>query len=184
VTNLAPDPGRVAYFEAAGWRAYYEHRWLKVLVLLIRMCQEQFQIVFPWSLLAAYYATRAAIAWVPTEHDECKVLRYYTRFYRLARRYSGRPFDPEQVAALELRYNDDHRRLVLQEDKGPLIATMVALHSALFYRPGDEVRESAEWRVKAMNRCDAIVHGQSTDIDGDWRLVEEDLRRCYASVLG
>jgi hypothetical protein len=175
-------PARVAYFEANGWRAYYEHRWWKVLLLLVRLCQEQFHIPFPRSLVAAYYATRAAAAWVPVQHDERKVLRFYERFYRLAQRYSTTPFDPVQVAALELRYNDDHRRLTFEADKGPLLETMVALHAALFCLPTEQVRESAEWRVSAMNRCDQIVHGQSSDIERDWTAVEEDLRRCYAAL--
>ena len=54
------DPDRVAHFEAAGWRAYYERDWLRLLRLLVAVSQEQFRIPFPRSLLAAYHVTRAA----------------------------------------------------------------------------------------------------------------------------
>jgi hypothetical protein len=97
------DPDRIAYFEAAGWRAYYDRAWLKLLKLIVQLSQEQFRIPFPLSLLAAYYIVRASVAWVPLDHDEAVVRDYYARFYRLARRFSGLRFDPERVAALELR---------------------------------------------------------------------------------
>src|SRR2546429_4048010 len=98
------DPERVAYFEAAGWRAYYDHKWLKMLLLLVRLCQEQFHIPFPMSLIAAYYTTRASLAWVPIDHDGHKVQAYLEKFYRVARRYSGLVYDVSRVAALELQY--------------------------------------------------------------------------------
>ncbi len=30
-TTFKFNPERVAYFEAAGWRAYYDHKWIKML---------------------------------------------------------------------------------------------------------------------------------------------------------
>ena len=107
-------PERVAYFEAAGWRAYYDHKWLKMLRLLVLFCQEEFHIPFPQSLAAAYYTTRASLAWAPVEHDEHKVLRYLVKFYRVARRYSGLHYEVKRVAALELQYFEVHRRLFWQ----------------------------------------------------------------------
>ena len=37
------DPNRVAYAEAAGWRAYYDHRWPKMLQLMMELSRQQFQ---------------------------------------------------------------------------------------------------------------------------------------------
>ena len=88
------NPERIAYLESAGWRAYYDRDWPKLLHLLVTLCQEQFRIPFPTSLLAAYYVTRAAAAWAPVDHDEEKVKTYYAKFYRLARRDSALNFDP------------------------------------------------------------------------------------------
>ena len=35
------DPDRVAYYEAHGWRAYYDRDWPKLLRLMIGMNQDQ-----------------------------------------------------------------------------------------------------------------------------------------------
>src|SRR5215472_6621329 len=123
------DPERIAYLEAESWRAYYERRWGRLLRLLVTLCQEQFHIPFPLSVVAAYYATRAASAWAPQHHDDRAVQTWYTRFYRLARRYSGLRFDPREAAALELEYTDVHRRLVGVEDKSAFVDTLTRLHA-------------------------------------------------------
>ncbi|HEX2037396.1 MAG TPA: SRPBCC family protein [Chloroflexota bacterium] len=176
------DPHRVAAFEAAGWRAYYDRNWPRLLWLIVRLSQEQFRIPFPVSLLAAYHVTRAAMAWAPLDHDERRVREHYAAFYRLARRYSGLAFDPAQVAELELRYNDVHRRLVGQADKSEFLATMAALHRATFGLTPEAARESAAWRVLANNTVDRITGGTSTDVEGDWLQIEDYLRRCYRTI--
>lgn len=176
------NPARIAYYEATGWRAYYERDWLKLLRLVVGLCQEQFHIPFPRSLLASYYVTRASFAWVPVDHDEQTVLKFYEKFYQVARHYSGLHFDPVQVARLELRYNDDHRRLSGNPNKREFIQTMTELHSAVFGISLERASLSAELRVLANNTVDLITSKTSTDVAGDWRKLEEYLRQCYTSI--
>jgi hypothetical protein len=177
------DPDRVAYHETEGWRAYYDRKWPRLLWLLVGLCHQQFRIPWLQALLAAYYATRASVAWVPLDHDEAKVLHYYECFYRLARRYSGLHFDPPRAAKLELRYNDDHRRLVDAEEKSALLQTLTELHSELFGLDAAAVAESARYRLEALNAVDRITSKRSTDVDEDWRAVDDNLRLCYRSVV-
>lgn len=181
-TRFRMNPTRIAYYEANGWRAYYDHRWLKMLWLIVALCQEEFHIPFPFSLLAAYYTTRASIAWVPVDHDERKVLLYLEKFYRIAKRYSGLHFDPAQVAELEFRYFDVHRRLVGASDKSEFIQTLVDLHSALFGISPAQAQTSAELRVLAAERVDLITSHTSAHPESDWLKLEDDLRQCYASI--
>jgi len=176
------DPDQVAYFEAHGWRAYYDHAWFRLLSLIVRLCQAQFHIPFPISLLAAYYVTRAAAAWAPVDHDMAKAQMFYERFYRIARRYSGLTFDPAKAGALELEYNDIHRRLSGKPDKTEFIRTMIDLHSTLFGITPEEARESAELRVQANNTVDLITSHTSTDPEADWIKLEDELRQCYRSI--
>ncbi len=176
------NPERVAYFEATGWRAYYDRQWFKLLRLVVGLCQEEFHIPFPMSLLAAYYVTRASIAWAPVDHDERVVQQFYEKFYRLARRYSGLQFDAARVAALELQYNDVHRRLSGKPDKTEFIETMTQLHSAIFGISPGQARESAELRVLANNTVDLITSKTSADPESDWAKLEDYLRQCYRSI--
>ncbi len=181
-TTFSMNPERVAYYEAAGWRAYYDRKWLRMLRLLLQFLQEQFHIPFPISLLAAYYTTRASRLWVPMDHDEQKVLAYLTKFYGVARRHSGLRYDVKEVARLELRYFEVHRRLSGKPEKEEFLQTLIDLHSAIFALPPEAVRESAQWRLKAANIVDLITSRTSTNIEGDWRALEEYLRRCYSSI--
>jgi hypothetical protein len=177
------DPERVAHFEAAGWRAYYDHRWLDVLRLMVQLCQEQFHIPFPLSLLAAYHVARASIAWAPAQNDPRTTRRQLWRFYRLARRYSGLTFDPPRAAQLELRYWAEHRRLVGQADKTAFLDALTDLHAHLFHLSPEAARESAEYRVRASNTVDRITGHHSDDEERDWRSLEDDLVQCYRSVV-
>jgi hypothetical protein len=177
------QPERVAYFEAAGWKAYYDRKWLKMLRLLVFLCQEQFHIPFPQSLVAAYYTTRASLAWVPVEHDEHTVLAYLEKFYGVARRYSGLHYDVKRVASLEFQYFDVHRRLSGKGEKEELLQTLIALHSALFGLTSEQARESAEWRLLAANTVDLITTRTSTDVEGDWSKLEAYLQKAYGSIV-
>ena len=181
-TTFSLNPDRVVYFEAAGWRAYYDHKWIKMLRLIVGLCQEQFHIPFPNSLRAGYYTTRASAAWVPVDHDEQKVLRYLEKFYQVARRYSGLRFDPSRVALLELQYFDVHRRLAGNPEKEEFLQTLIDLHSAIFGISPEQAKESAEWRLLAASTVDLITSHTSADVEGDWKKLEEYLRLCYRSI--
>ena len=127
-------------------------------------------------------ATRAASAFAPVRHYTRVVQASYARFYRLARRYSGLHFDPDQVAALELEYNVVHRALVGVPDKSAFVDTMTRLHAALFDLSAEQARASAEERVLASNLVDRITGGQSLDKAADWAQIRAALQRCYRSI--
>jgi hypothetical protein len=176
------DPDAVAYCEVAGWKAYYDHDWLKLLQLIVGLCQSQFRIPFPVSLLAAYYTVRASVAWVPKNHDAELIRWNLERFYRAARRYSGLAFDPARADALELTYSDIHRRLSGQLDKTKFVQIITDLHAEVFGLTPEKASESADRRVEANNILDTITSKQSPDPDADWRRCEDCLRQCYRSI--
>ena len=182
MTTFEFNPDRVAYHEVAGWKAYYDHAWFKLLRLVVALVQEQFRIPFPVSLLAAYYTTRASVAWVPVDHDLNVVRAYLEKFYRLARRYSGLEFDPVQAAALETQYWIVHRELSGKPDKAAFVQAMIDLHSDLFGISKEQARESGEERVQANIILDTITGKTSQNPDADWLKCEEHLRRCYGSI--
>jgi len=110
------------------------------------------------------------------------VLNYLRKFYRVARRYSGLQFDARCVAALELCYFEVHRRLSGHPEKEEFLQALVDLHSAIFGLTPEQARESAKLRLMAATTVDLITSNSSTNIEGDWAKLEEDLRRCYRSI--
>ena len=119
---------------------------------------------------------------MPVDHDKQKVLRYLEKFYQVARRYSGLKFDPSRVALLELQYFDVHRRLAGNPEKEEFLQTLIDLHSAIFGISPEQAKESAEWRLLAATTVDLITSHTSTDVEGDWKKLEEYLRLCYRSI--
>ena len=176
------DPSAVAYYEVEGWKAYYDHNWLRLLRLLLQLVQVQFRIPFPQSIAAAYYVTRASAAWVPKDHQAATIEAYLRKFYQLARRYSGLKYDVERAAALELQYWEVHRRLVGQPDKTDFIDTMIQLHAVVFGLSEADARESAELRVEANNVLDTITGRTTADPAADWLRCQALLDACYSSI--
>ena len=176
------DPSKVAHYEVEGWKAYYDRNWLRLLNLIVSLAQAQFRIPFPYSLLAAYYITRASVAFVPKEHNAARVSAYMEKFYQLARRYSGLRFDARQAAVLESDYWEVHRRLVGQTDKTAFIDALTALHAAVFDLSLAQAHPSGELRVEANNVLDTITSRTSPDPARDWLRCEDLLTQCYGSI--
>ncbi len=176
------DPWLVAHLEAAGWRAYYNRDWWRMLRILIQICRQQFKMPWPMACTGAYYATRAAIAWVPTDHNLERVRAYYTKFYRLARRYCGLDFDATEVARLEVEYSEVHRQLSGQPDKSEFVRVLTELHAAVFGLSLNQAHESAEWRVEANNTVDLITNHTSANPAEDWAKLENYLHSCYQAI--
>ncbi len=176
------DPDRIASLEAAGWRAYYDHQWGKLLSLIATLNHEQFHIPMPLAYVAAYHIARASIAWVPVDHDLELVHAHLVHFYRMARRYSGLHFEPTRAAARELDYWVVHRQLIDASDKSAFVTALAALHAELFGEPADGMRESAGWRVVANNTVDRITSGSSSNPEFDWLQIQDELTRCYRSI--
>lgn len=181
-TSTRFDPDRIARYEVAGWRAYYDRRWPALLQLTVAICQEQFRIPFPLSLAAAYQIVRASVAWVPIDHDLDRVRAALVRFYTLAARYAPLDFAPERVAAAEMRYWTINRELAGGRDEPRLHDALARLHDALFDLGDAAARESATWRVRALVALDRITGGTTRDAEADWREAEAALRRCYQII--
>ena len=175
-------PGQLADYEAKGWEAYYQHNWLKFFWLITQVGKQQFKLPLWRAFQAAYYIARASAEWAKKVNRPEMVLAYITRYYRLARRYSGMSFDPNIVAELEEAYWDVHRRLVGKPDKTEFIETLTRLHSALFELTPEQARPSANARVLANNTIDEIIRKETTDLNKSWADLRSYLYECYSSI--
>src|SRR5438552_9199524 len=83
------DPDRLAYLEVAGLRAYYDHKWMRMLKLVVQLMHEQFHLSWLRAIQASYYMTYASIAWAPLDNKPEVTRRYIHKFYDLAARYGA-----------------------------------------------------------------------------------------------
>jgi hypothetical protein len=180
------DPERLAYLEVAGLRAYYDHKWFLMLRLVLQLMHEQFGLSWLRAVQAAYYTTRASVAWAPKDNDPGTTRRFIRKFYKCAAKYGTlADFDPTKVGDLEFIYWDLHRQYSgkPENEKEAYIDCLVNLHSILFSLPADAVRESAIERARGTDAIDLVTGKRSVDIEGDWRRAEEHLGKAYRSVV-
>ncbi len=188
-TDFRFDPDKVAYYEKAGWEAYYDRKWLRAFRLMVQINREQFAMSLPLALAAALDVVQASIAFAPIDNDVAKAQRFITRFYAKAARRIRFKADPKTVAALEMDYWVVHRRLAVargqdptNDNLAPLITSLNTLHTVLFDAPAPAIRASAEARALAAEAVDRITGKRSANIAADWQLVEEHLQRAYRAV--
>lgn len=184
------DPDKVARYEKASWDAYYDRNWLRAFWLLMQLNREQFNMSVFTAFTAALDTARASMAFAPLgREDIAKAKRFIEKFYAKARRSLNLKADAHTLAELEITYWIVHRRLAVARAKNPndgdiepMIRAFQNLHAALFDSTPDAQRASAEWRARAAEAVDLITSKRSTDVAGDWRRIEEYLRKAYRSV--
>ncbi len=184
------DPDKIAYYEKAGWEAYYDRNWPRAFWLLVQLNHEQFRMSWLTALAAALDTVRASIAFAPLDRsDAAKAKHYIGRFYEKAKRTLNLRPDARTLAELEMDYWVVHRQLAVRraknsgdEDIEPMIQSLARLHAALFDSTPERMRPSAELRALSAKTVDLITSKRSTDVAGDWRKVENYLRQAYRAV--
>ncbi len=183
------DADKVAYYEKAGWEAYYDRNWPKTLWLMVKLNREQFHMSWPLALAAALDTVRAAIAFAPLDNDIAKAKYHLGAFFNKARRSVGIKTDAQTLAELEMDYWVVHRQLALgrkqapdEDDIEPMIQSLARLHAALFDSSPGAMRRSAELRGLAAKTVDDITGQRSMDVAADWLRIEDYLRQAYQAV--
>lgn len=187
--NFHFNPTQVAYYEKAGWEAYYNRNWTRAFWLLVQLNREQFRM--PWwvALTAALDTVRASMAFAPIDNDLPRAQYFLERFFAKARRSMGLQTEAKRLAELEMTYWIVHRQLAIRRQRDqaddniePMVQALTELHAALFTATPAQLRTSAEYRALAAQAVDRITGGYSTDIAADWRTVEAYLCRAYQAV--
>ena len=185
------DPDRVAALEKAGWEAYYDRAWPRVLTLMVQMNRTQFCMSWLDAGLAALDIVRAAAVFAPVDNDLRAATRHLARFYARAHASAGLRTDAATLAALEMEYWIVHRDLAAARkaapghtgDIAPMVDALAKLHAALFAAPHAAIRRSAVARAQAAATVDRITGGYSEDVAADWRTIEQQLRTAYRAVI-
>jgi hypothetical protein len=183
------DPDKVAYYEKAGWEAYYDRNWLRAFWLLVRLNREQFRMGLFTALSAAMDTVRASRAFAPIDNDIPTAQAHIRNFFEKARPGLNIQATPQTLAELEIDYWVVHRQLALRRihnhddhDIEAMTQSLANLHAALFNSTPETMRESAEYRALAAKAVDRITGKYSKDIAADWREVESYLQQAYRAV--
>jgi hypothetical protein len=183
------DPAALAFYEAAGWHAYYQRDWPRVLWLMLGLYRAQFAMGWPDALAAALDTVRAAAAFAPLDNDLPTTRHFLTRFFDRARRPLGIAADATTLAELELNYWIVHRELARRRkaarddaDLTPMIVALARLHAAIFDSTTERMYVSAALRAAAAATVDRITGNYSDDIAADWHQVYHLLVKAYRAV--
>jgi hypothetical protein len=183
------DPDLIGLCEAAGWAAYYDRDWPRVLALMVRLNRAQFAMGLPDAVAAAFDTVRAAAAFAPVKNDLGATRRYLERFFARARRTATIRADAATLAELELEYWVIHRELAVRrkqhrndDDITPMVDSLAFLHAALFDSTPERMRVSAALRALAAATVDRITGNYSDDTAADWRRIEWLLCDAYRAV--
>jgi hypothetical protein len=183
------DPDKVAYYEKAGWEAYYARNWLRAFGLLVRLNREQFRMGFFTALSAALDTVRASRAFAPIDNDIPAAQAHIQNFFAKARPGLQIEASAQKLAELEMDYWVVHRELALRRSQNhddhdieAMTQSLANLHAALFNATPEAMRESAEYRALAAKAVDRITGNYSKDITADWQEVESYLQKAYRAV--
>ncbi len=189
--HTAFNPDKVAYYEKAGWEAYYDRNWTLACRLMVQLNREQFRMSLPAAVAGAVDIVRASMAFAPLENNDVpKATEHLRQYYEKARRSQDIAAGADRLAELEMAYWVVHRELAIARKLDPahegsiepMVQALAALHAALFNSTPAAMRRSAELRSLAAVAVDRITGRYSTDVAEDWRQVENYLRQAYRSV--
>ena len=189
-TEVYFNPHKVAYYEKAGWEAYYDRKWLRAFRLMVSLNCEEFHMPWLIAVAAAMDIVQASIAFAPLENSNVpKATDYLRRYYEKARRTINIQTDATTLARLEMDYWMVHRKLAIERQKhhdleniAPMVESLTDLHAALFGIPREAARRSAELRALAAKAVDRITGRYSPNVENDWREVESYLQQAYRAV--
>lgn len=188
-TPFTFNPDQVAYYEKAGWEAYYDRQWLQAFRLMVQLNRAEFHMPLLTALAAALDIVRASLAFAPVDNDVPAAAEFVRRYYEKARRYVGIRASAETLSQLEMDYWIVHRKLAVErmrtpdlDNTGPLVESLANLHAALFQASPEATRRSAELRALAAKTVDRITGHYSTDIRSDWQQVEAYLQQAYRAL--
>lgn len=185
------DPAKVAYYEKAGWEAYYARQWGRAFGLMVGLNRAQFGMLLLTAILGAIDVVRASQAFAPLEGNDVPLAQQHIeKYYEKARRSVGIDASAQKLAELEMDYWVVHRKLAMERkldqtrgDIQPMVASLERLHAALFTADSAAIKRSAQLRAEAAVAVDRITGKYSKDVDADWREVEAKLSAAYAALV-
>jgi hypothetical protein len=177
------DPRQVAYYEKENWVAYYQKRWLRLLLVSVSMVKESFGLSLWQAVYAAYLVARAEIAAAPfPDNDIPRAEAYMRRFYALVKKVLHADFDVEQTARLEVNWWVIHRQLFGKTENQALVDALADLYAAVYGVEAGRVRQAAYHRAQAMIYSDRWINEGRVADSPLLTQVESELLKSYTAL--
>ena len=173
------DPDRTAAIEIEMWKAYYDKRNVALFRDLVTLNREMYRCPRSTAVRIAFHFARAASAFANLRTGYEQILPDLEAGYRIARDWSGLPYDPVVIARAELSWWIARRipEMNSPEEVGGLIADL----NAQFYGvPRERVLEASILRARAGRLRDE--GGPSADWAEVGRLLTESYRSLHKGV--
>lgn len=174
------DPEQFAHLDTAMWQAYYKHDFIKLFVLLIKLCYTYCKPNLLLTLLTAYHSAQAAIVFRRTkgEEDLETVLQHLTKFYQLLAKHNVHRFNYEKAAEAELEWwMVDRYPNRYNKTRAEALAKGM---SAIYNVPVDEIEIYGKKREAAM----LLIGRHHHDVSHipDWHKIEALLNEAYVNL--
>jgi len=171
------NPDTFAKLDADMWVAYYNHQFLRLFRLLLKLNYTHFHPNLLLTMRAAYHSAVAAMIFRKTRgnEDKKKIIKHLTQFYLLLSRHNALTFNYQKAAQLELewwlvdRYPDRYK-----------ISRAVALTNgmaAIYNVPASRLKVYGEKRAAAMELLGDYHQDTTTPVD--WQKLRKLLRESY-----
>lgn len=174
------DPATFAKLDADMWIAYYNHHFLRLFGLLIKLNYTHFRPSLPLTLRGAYYSAMVAIVFRKTKgnEDSERILAYLVQFYKLLSGHGSHDFDWHKAAKLELKW-----WLVDRYPGRYKISRATALAegmAAIYNVPASKLTVYGKNRAGAMELLGSYHHDTTARVD--WEKLRQLLRRSYEGL--
>ncbi len=177
------DPDTVALAECKAWKAYYEHKFLKLFFILTNFLRNFFGFGYWQSINAGYYSASAAAVFRihkgrETEEMNAKVLQRLTKFYKIICDNALEKFDYKKTAELEMYwwYVDRYPSRYEVSPEKTLADTM----AEMFRVEPEKLVDYAKYRNAGLMIQDEVDRGEKQK--ADWDKVLELLKKSYYSL--
>lgn len=174
------NPSQTARLDTRMWQAYYQHRFGKLVFLLVRLMHTQFGLGWLQSIKAAYYSGRAASNFRKNSktRDYADSLVNLEVFYKYIRKHSLEDFNAQNVAELEFKWWLVHRYPTQYNQS--LEAALAYTMAALYNMKSAPLKNYAKYRAKAMHVRDIATW--QTKTEPDWTEIENQLLKSYEEL--
>lgn len=176
------NPATFAKLDADMWVAYYNHRFFRLFVLLLKLNYTYFRPNLSLTMRGAYHSAVAAIVFRKTKGNEDteKILHHLTLFYNLLAKNNAYKFDYDKAAGLELEWwlIDRYPNRYKQTREEVLARGMATIYNV----SASKMKIYGEKRAQAMELLGDYHHDTTTTVD--WVRLRVLLKEAYAALHG